>query len=873
MRGDKHVQLVVLFVAFLLGFSRVACAQSVGSAGAIHGVVCDPTGAVVPGASVGIHNPVSGYRQSLQTDAAGEFRFLNVPQNPYHLSVSKDGFRSSEQDVNVRSSVPIELKIVLRLKGASETVTVEGGSSDLMEHEPTAHTDIDSSLASKLPIDSMSSSLSSVITLATPGVAADSNGLFHPLGDHAQTSFSVDNQPITDQQSRVFSNQLSLDSIQSMEVITGIPPAEFGDKNSLVIRAVTRSGLGTLKPYGSLAFQYGSFGSESANLTLGLGGKKFGNFLAANGLNTGRFLDPPEFQVLHAKGNIENVFDRVDYQPSTADTFHVNLSYAHAWFQQPNDFDQQAAGQDQRQLTRSFNIAPGYTHLFSPTTLLTVNGYVRQDRVGYFPTANPFANLPATLAQQRRLTNAGVKVDLSYVKGRHNAKVGVQFSHTFLTEDFRLGVTDPALNPVCFKDSQLIDPVIDRPDLRNLNQCAGAGFFPNTIANGFLPGLVPFDLTRGGSLFSFRGHTDIKQEALYAQDTLTLGQFSFLLGLRFDNYNGLSSGTGVQPRLGAAYSIKKTNTVLRLGYGRTFETPFNENLVLSSATGTGGLATNVFGAQAATPLRPGRRNHFTSGIQQAFGRHIVADAEYFWKYTRNAFDFDVLFSTPLAFPIEWKKSKIDGVGARINFTNLGGFTAYTVLGHTRARYFGPEIGGVIFNSPTATNVFRIDHDQAFQETVHAQYQFMKKGPWFGLTWRYDSGLVAGKVPDFATALTLTGDQQAQIGLFCGNVRATPTSPITSCPAGTPHGATRVRIPAEGTGNDDTNPPRIAPRHLFDVGAGIDNVLPHSDRYKVFLRFNVINVTNKVALYNFLSTFSGTHFVSPRTYQAELGFGF
>jgi hypothetical protein len=735
-----------------------------------------------------------------------------------------------------------------------------------MEREPTAHTDIDSSLASKLPIDSMSSDLSSIITLASPGVAADSNGLFHPLGDHAQTSFSVDNQPITDQQSRVFSNQLSLDVMQSLEVITGIPPAEFGDKNSLVVRAVTRSGLGSAKPYGSLAFGYGSFGSESANLTFGLGSKKFGNFLAANGLNTGRFLDPPEFQVLHAKGNVENAFDRIDYQPSVADTLHLNLSYAHAWFQQPNDFDQQAAGQDQRQLTRSFNIAPGYTHLFSPTTLLSVNGYVRQDRIGYFPSADPFADLPATLAQQRRLTNAGAKMDLSYVKGRHNAKVGVLFSHTFLREFFRTGLTDPTFNAVCNDANG--NPMTD-PTLRDPAMCAGAGFAPNP---NFLPGLLPFDLTRGGAPFNFNGRTDIKQEALYAQDTLTLGQFSFVLGLRFDNYNGLSSDSSVQPRLGAAYSIRKTNTVLRLGYGRTFETPFNENLILSSATGTGGLAQNVFGAQAAAPLRPGRRNEFTAGLQQAFGRHIVADAEYFWKYTRNAFDFDVLFSTPLAFPIEWKKSKIDGVGARVNFTNLGGFTAYVVLGHTRARYFGPEIGGVIFNSPTATNVFRIDHDQAFQQTTHFQYQFMKKGPWFGFTWRYDSGLVAGKVPNFATALTLTGDQQAQIGLFCGNVFATVNAPITSCTS-TVFGATRVNIPPAGTQNDDTNPPRIAPRHLFDIGAGMDNVLPHTDRYKVFLRFNIINVANKVALYNFLSTFSGTHFVTPRTYQGQLGFSF
>ena len=142
----------------------------------------------------------------------------------------------------------------------------------------------------------------------------------------------------------------------------------------------------------------------------------------------------------------------------------------------------------------------------------------------------------------------------------------------------------------------------------------------------------------------------------------------------------------------------------------------------------------------------------------------------------------------------------------------------------------------------------------------------------GFNWRYDSGFVAGAVPDFATALTFDADQQAAIGLFCGNVFATLTSPLTSCPTGTPHGATRVSIPADATDNDDKNPPRIAPRHLFDLAVGHDNLF-HGDRFRWSARVTVINITNKEALYNFLSTFSGTHFVTPRAVTGELGFHF
>jgi hypothetical protein len=118
---------------------------------------------------------------------------------------------------------------------------------------------------------------------------------------------------------------------------------------------------------------------------------------------------------------------------------------------------------------------------------------------------------------------------------------------------------------------------------------------------------------------------------------------------------------------------------------------------------------------------------------------------------------------------------------------------------------------------------------------------------------------------------LTADQQIQAGLVCGSQVPTLTTPLTTCDA-TQYRPTRISLPAPGTENDDHNPPRVAPRHLFDVSAGHDNLF-HGDRYRWSARFTVVNLTNQVALYNFLSTFSGTHFVTPRAYTGELGFHF
>jgi hypothetical protein len=243
----------VIFAAFAIIFSFSISglwAQSAGNGGTIYGTVTDATGAVVPDATVAIENPVSGYTRTTTSDSQGHYQFTNVPLNPYHLVVTVKGFASHSQDVDVRSSVPVTVKNVLAV--GSESTTIEVTASDLLENDSTFHTDIDRGLFNKLPLESQSSSLSSLVTLASPGVAADSNGLFHGLGDHASNSFSIDGQPITDQQSKVFSNQLPSNSVQSLEVISGAPPAEFGGKTSLVIQVTTRSGQGVTHPTGSV---------------------------------------------------------------------------------------------------------------------------------------------------------------------------------------------------------------------------------------------------------------------------------------------------------------------------------------------------------------------------------------------------------------------------------------------------------------------------------------------------------------------------------------------------------------------------------------------------------------------------------------------
>ena len=900
------------------------------SSGTLEGTVSDPSGGAVAGATVEISNPVSKYSRTAATDSEGKFRFQNLPFNPYHLTVTATGFAADVTDADVRSGVPVKIDLSLKLAAASTTVSVTESGGSLIENDPSYHSDIDRKLFDRTPLESTSSPFSSLVTTTTPGVAADSNGQMHGLGDHAENSVSLDGQPQTDQFSKVFSNQIPSDSIQSMEVISGAPPADFGDKTSLVIKVTTRSGLGARTPTGSVTAAYGSFGTVNAGFDLAYGGSNWGNFFAVNGLNTSRFLDPPEFEALHDKGNEENVFDRIDYQWKQTDTLHLNLGFTRSWFENPNSYDQQyhrcgpigyacdpthtflvnaATGAplgpaDQRSEIRSFNIAPSWTHLFSANSLLTAGAWVRRDLYNYYPSNDPLDDLAPdlqaeTASEDRHLTNAGFRGEISHVRGMHNIRLGVVYQQTLLSENDQFGIVDP---------TYLASLNTENPD---------GTVVPNhpCFVNGVATGppcttLLPYDLTNGGTLFRFAGHTDVKELALYVMDTISWKNWSFNLGLRGDKYNGISSDGQAEPRLGVAYHLKPSNTVLRLSYARLMETPFNENLVIAST----GCSNPVVVAMVSPPgvpctlgpLTAGYRNEFHAGFQQAVGKYLVLNGEYIWKYTHNGFDFGIVGATPITFPIEWHNSKIPGWMMSATVPSFHGLTARVVMSSVAARYFNPQVAGIAFFP--SSNVFRIDHDERFNQSTHVQYQPWRSGPWLGFNWRYDSGLVSGAIPCYTsplvtatcsastpvvdggaaagvpsgfvalnnaiTGLPLTADQEYQAGLTCNGVPVVASpfgTPAAQCPAGQ-LGSKFIEVPGPNMENDDHHPQRIAPRNLMDIAIGHDNLF-HGDRFRWSLQFTVINLTDKVALYNFLSTFSGTHYVTPRTESVALGFHF
>ncbi|QEE28995.1 TonB-dependent receptor [Terriglobus albidus] len=846
-----------LALALLLLSDASLRAQS-GISAALSGVVTDTTGAALPGAKLTLTFVRSGAERKQLAGPDGGFAFIQLTTGDYRLGVEAVGFGSAQQAVSYQGA-PIHLMVPL---GAAASTEVTVSATDIVE-EPTApaHVLITPEEIDRMPSQSVSAPFSSLITMTTPGVSADSNGSFHPLGDHAEASFFVDGQPITDQQSRTFSTQVSLNTLQSVDVREGAPGADVGDKTSMIIAAQTRSGLDQRRPSGTLQFGRGSFSTTNAGASLGFGTERFGSFTAADAVNSARFLDTPEAVNLHANGNAENAFQRFDYRLTDKTILQLSTSLSHSWFQTPNTFDQQTLRQNQRQTIVSFNAAPQLIHTFNDHAFHRINFWVRQDKVRYRPSGDIFSDSPAYLAQARRLTNAGTRTEFTYTHGRHNLVAGGEYKHTFLTEQFATGLTDATYNSPCLGPDGAPS---SNTTVRDPSLCASAGLTANA---DYLPGLLPLDLTRGGSVYSFRGRTDIKQLALFGQDFIRMGQLQLKLGLRYDKYNGMVSTNGVQPRLGMTYGVLRIRTTFRGDYSRVFLTPYNENLIVASSDGPGSPSASLR-ASGSHVLSTATRNQFNIGFTTDLKR-VSFSAEYLWKFTYGAYDFDVLLNSPLTFPTQFAKSKIDGGLVRVSLHPYRGFAGFVTVSHTRSRLFGPQLGGVSFSAPYS-NVVRPDHDEGLAMNLNARYQFGRRGPWINASYRYDGGLVSVATPDIPTVLKLSGDEQQQMGLHCGDVFATVSMPIRSCDGATR--ATRIRIPAPGTYDADRNPSRVAVRNTVDLSIGKDDLISH-EKQSLGIRLDIVNLNNTSALYNYLSTFSGTHFLTPRATTVALRYTF
>jgi TonB dependent receptor/Carboxypeptidase regulatory-like domain/TonB-dependent Receptor Plug Domain len=804
----KNFLAVLLFAALisapLTSFASDNLPQA--TVGAVQGQVTDVAGAVVAGAVVTLVNSITSYKVTTKTDEAGNFKFLYVPFNSYKVSVEAPEFQLAEQTVDVHSAVPAQLSLQLTPKGLSEQVNVSAGESTaLIEADRTAaDTDLNTTDLMKGLGPAPSRGLQKMVESA-PGVVADDGGRIHVRGSESNVQTVINGVPVMENMSAIFSTSIDPRATSHVEVLTGGLPAEFGDKLGAVVNLNTRSGL-DMPISGEISGNLGSFSTGDLAASFGGHAKTFGWFTAFSGATTHRYLDPPTVENFHNLGRTASNLTALDFNPSQNDLFKLTLIFGGANFQVPNRLDQELAGQDQRQRLRNQSASLSWQHIFTPTLVANLALFGRTSTAELI--SNPLST-PVVALQDRRLTNYGFISSLSYAAHGHTMKAGIQYTRTPVRENFSFYPTDLSA----------FAPITDE----------SGNEFPNPV--------LQFS---AANPFVFRDQRTARTASAFVQDRFSPFQnFTIDAGVRYDDYRLLIHEHAFSPRIGVAYSIPKTQTVIRASYNRLFQPPPIENLLLASSEQAARLSPLAVttGELGIKPILPDKENVFEVGVQQQMSKYARLTLSAYNKQVRNFSDKDQFFDTGVIFPISIFAGRVNGVEARLDTAAWRGLSGFVSYANSRSFGITPINGGLFLGEAVTTLSnpglrFPNDHDERNSGQFQVNYTHKPSGWWASFGGRYDSGVPVDVEP----------------------------------------GTTRAEFIAEGFDARlfdlvDFQRGRVKPRMLFNFSTGVD--LRQNERVALSLAVDVQNLTDRLYVYNFESVFSGTHIGPPRQLGGRL----
>jgi hypothetical protein len=770
---------------------------------AIRGIVTDPQGSAVPGATVTVRQPSSGLERLTVSGADGSFDVANLPVGVFVLGVELAGFEPVTRRVDAPTGAPVLVPVSLQVAALTDQIVVTPPTPLVDQSSAGTRHAVSITRIERLPVAVSSRGLEAVL-VSFPGFSQNANGAIHPRGAHNQMTFVLDGLPISDQLTGAFANSLDTSVVQTAEVITSNVPAEFGSKVSAVAVLNSRSGLGTGRPVaGSLAVSAGGFGTAQTSVQLGGERGAVAYFGSVTAMRTDRFLDQVSLDNLHNSGQFARAFVRVDVRASSRDAVRLHAVGGRSGFELANLRSQQLAGQDQRQALGDLSVWMGHVRTIDEQSTLETTVGVRRTAAELLGSPG---DTPVTAEQSRGLTTVTTSVRLSTMRAGQLIRLGGDLQRFPVRERFSMAITSARFNDPA-------DP-------------------------GFNPGLLPHDVTRGGTPFQFEDRRTGTQASAFIQSTLRVGRLSMNLGLRYDEYRFLVQGRQLQPRLGVAYQLPGRDLVLRASYNRNFQTPPNENLLLSSSEAASQLAPPSVRAAlggAHRPIQPERQDAYEAGVQFPIGRALTLDLTAYHKQSRDQQDNNNFFDTGIIFPTTLRRIRVTGAESRLTLLPRGGFSGTLSATTGRAVSTPPFTGGLFLGQDAvdllSAGPFLIDHDQRL--SVHGTMTWDGPGPWWvGGSVRYDGGLVANPSdpaqvaadPDFADLL-----------------------PYVDLAARTP---------------------RVRPRTIVDVTSGLDLTGARGARTWA-IQLQATNLTNRVALYNFQSVFVGTRLVQPRTISVRL----
>lgn len=798
----KHSKSRLITLGLLLAMlAGAAHAQT--NAGFVRGTVTDEQGAVVPGATVTLANAITQYRQTAVTDTQGTYQLVDVPFNRYILSVEAKGFAGAAQEIVVRSSLVRQADVRLGVAPVSQSVNVAGEAGGLLNADKTSpSTVIDRNRIETFPSAQLSRATEQIVATA-PGMTLDANERLHARGIEYQIQYSIDGVPVTDTMAASFASSPDPRNFRSVEVTTANVPAEYGNKLAGVIAVNTRTGL-EIPQAGSVSYSGGSFNTHEGAFDYGGHTSKWGYFMSAATTTTDHFLDPPALENFHNHGTSAKGFFKLDYQATEKDLLRFNFFLDGQRFDVPNLPDQEEAGQDQRRRTADNMESFSWQHVFSPNTVSYLAFFQRYNSAKL--DSNALAT-PVFAEQTRHQSNIGALGSVTHSTHRHTIKAGFELERFPVTESFTFAITD-------------LDALLEKqPDLPEEAQ-------EFTLAHPFF----------------FRERRTGTEGSLYLQDHINATRDLTLdLGARFDSYHFLVDENFISPRLGAAYRVARTNTVLRASFARFMETPALENLLLSSSEEARLFSpAEEEGGEAGAPVRVSRESQVDVGFEQQLGRYVRFDADYYYRRLNSPPEITNFLETGIIFPANLARSRSKGVETRLDVARVRGFSGYLSYTNMHIYGFAPITGGLFLGEAVdllreAGQRIKIEEDQRNTAAFEARYDQLPHRFFVSLTGRHDSGYSVELEPD----------------------------------------ATREEFEEEFPAKilDQVNIERgfVRPHTIFNLSLGKE--LRLSERVGLRGQFNVENLFDKFYLFTFESVFSGTTIGRPRTYSGRLTLNF
>jgi hypothetical protein len=697
-RGHSYMTSMTRILVLFLVFVGVLCAQS--NRGELRVKVTDPSGLGVK-STVQITSEANHYQNVLATDSQGYLDVQRLPYGVYQLQINQPGFAAVSESVEIRSAIPEDAAIQLKVSSVAQTVTVTSADTLIDPDQAGSVNQIGKQLIQDRLGSLPGRSIQDLVN-SQPGWLYEGNAVLHPRGSEYQTQFVVDGIPLTDNRSPSFGPEIEADDIQSLSIYTAGIPAEYGRKMGGVIEVNTlqdeEEGF-----HGQVVLSGGSFDSASSfaegqyvwgKNTLGA---------SASGAMTDHYLNPVVIQNFTNNGTTGDF--SVHYQREITPKDRLSLIVRHelSRYSLPNELVQQdwclAPGETsgppcQRQTADNFETMGiiSYEHTFSSNVVADFRGMVRDNSNDFYSNPN---STPILVFQKNWFREGYFKGSITINHGRHEIKAGVESDSTFLNENFHYIIPNIPMDTTQFDPST-----------------------PLT--------------------FSFLANRPDLEQSAYVQDLIRLGSWTINAGLRWDHYQLFQNNQAVQPRLSISRYFPSTGLVMHFSYDRIFQTPSFENMLLSSSTAAAGLDT----ISLQLPVKASSGNYYEAGLTQALFKKFKLDVNYYRRLVSNYADDDQIDNTTISYPIAFRKAIIYGAEAKVDLPDWHRFSGFVSYSYTLGNAWLPVTGGLFLGDdaliPTSGHL-PDSQDQRNYVRGRVRYQVSRR-LWIAGGVQYDTGL-------------------------------------------------------------------------------------------------------------------------------------